>query len=175
MNLPNTLSISRIIFLIPIIILFENNLYVFSVVFFLIASITDYLDGFFARRHNQASDLGALLDLIADKVFVSTLLIWMTYNFNSLTILASSILIVSREISITYLRLFIISQSKKISKVKSDLLGKYKTAIQMTGLGLILISPLATYFVFNLSLFLIFLSALISWYSFFKYLNEWIV
>ncbi len=175
MNLPNILSFSRIIFLIPIIILFENNMYLSSVIFFLTASITDYLDGFFARRHNKTSDLGALLDLLADKIFVSTLLIWMTYNFDSLIVLASSILIVSREISITYLRLFIISKSKKISEVKSDLLGKYKTAIQMTGLGLILISPLATDFVFNLSLFLIFLSALISWYSFFKYLNEWIV
>ena len=117
MNLPNILSFSRIIFLIPIIILFENNMYLSSVIFFLTASITDYLDGFFARRHNKTSDLGALLDLLADKIFVSTLLIWMTYNFDSLIVLASSILIVSREISITYLRLFIISKSKKLVKL----------------------------------------------------------
>ena len=50
----------------------------FLVLTFIIASITDYLDGYFARKNNQTSDLGALLDLLADKIFVSVLLIWMT-------------------------------------------------------------------------------------------------
>ena len=82
MNLPNILSISRIILLVPIIIFFENDMYISSVVTFIVASVTDYLDGFFARRNNQSSDLGAFLDLLADKVFVSTLFIWMTFNFD---------------------------------------------------------------------------------------------
>ena len=99
----------------------------------------------------------------------------MTFHFDSLILLISSILIVSREISISYLRLFIISNSKKISNVKSDKYGKFKTAFQMIGLGVILISPLTSSFIFNASLSLIFLSALLSWYSFAKYLNKWIV
>tara|TARA_X000000368_G_scaffold128150_1_gene100731 strand:- start:211 stop:648 length:438 start_codon:yes stop_codon:yes gene_type:complete len=142
---------------------------------FIVASITDYLDGYFARKSNQASNVGALLDLLADKVFVSTLLIWMTFNFESLLILISTILIVSREISISYLRLFIVSESKSMEEIKSDLIGKYKTTFQMLGLGFLLISPLSSSTFFNVSLSLIFFSAFMSWYSLARYLKQWIV
>ena len=125
--------------------------------------------------NNQTSDIGALLDLLADKLFVSILLIWMTSNFENTLILISAILIVSREISISYLRLLIVSKSKPISDVKSDILGKYKTAIQMTGLGLILITPITPNFILDVSLALLILSAIISWYSLINYLNKWIL
>ena len=175
MNLPNILSVSRI-FLIPLIILlFENGFYLSCVITYIIASLTDYLDGYFARKNNLTSDLGAVLDLLADKLFVSILLIWMTFEFQSILILISSILIISREISISYLRLLIVSSSKELKEVKSNLLGKYKTAAQMIGLGLILITPITPNFILNLSIALIVMSAVISWYSLSKYLNEWIV
>ena len=175
MNLPNILSISRILLLIPIIFFFELGWYLFSTFVFVIAAITDFLDGYFARKNNQASDMGAFLDLLADKLFVSILLIWITYNLNNIAILISSILIISREISISYLRLYLLSISREIKEIKSDKIGKYKTASQMIGLGFILVSPLTPNFIFNLSLILIFFSALISWYSFIKYQNKWIV
>ncbi len=175
MNLPNILSISRIFLLFPIIFLFEFEFYFVSLGIFIVASITDYLDGYFARKNNQTSNVGALLDLLADKLFVSTLLIWMTFNFESLLILISSILIVSREISISYLRLFIVSQSKYMVEIKSDLIGKYKTTFQMIGLGFLLISPILSSIFFNISLGLIFFSALMSWYSLARYLKKWIV
>ena len=175
MNIPNFLSTLRILLLVPIIFSFEYNFYLFSLIIFIIAALTDFLDGYFARKNNLTSDEGALLDLLADKIFVSVLLIWMTFHFDSLILLISSILIVSREISISYLRLYIVSNSKYIAEVKSDLVGKYKTAIQMFGLGLILISPLLSNFFFNISLVIIFFSALISWYSLVRYLNKWIV
>ncbi len=175
MNLPNILSISRILLLIPIIFFFELGWYLFSTFVFVIAAITDFLDGYFARKNNQTSDSGALLDLLADKLFVSILLIWITYNFNHIAILISSILIISREISISYLRMYFLSLSGELKETKSDKTGKYKTVSQMIGLGLILASPLTPNFIFNLSLILIFFSALISWYSLIKYLNKWIV
>ena len=175
MNIPNILSVSRIFLLIPIITFFVNDFFILSLLTFVIASITDYLDGYFARKKNLISDLGAFLDLLADKIFVSVILIWMTFNFDNPIILISSILIVSREISISYLRLFIISKSKNIAEVKSDFLGKYKTTLQMIALGFILISPLTSDLVFNFSLILLFLSAVISWYSFVRYLKKWIV
>lgn len=175
MNLPNILSISRIFLVFPIIYLFEYEFYFVSLGVFIVASITDYLDGYFARKSNQTSNVGALLDLLADKVFVSTLLIWMTFNFESLLILISTILIVSREISISYLRLFIVSQSKNMDEIKSDLIGKYKTTFQMLGLGFLLISPLSSSTFFDVSLGLIFFSAFMSWYSLAKYLKQWIV
>ena len=175
MNLPNILSISRILLLVPIIFFFEIGWFLFSTFVFIIAAITDFLDGYFARKNNQTSDIGALLDLLADKLFVSILLIWITFNFNNISILISSILIVSREISISYLRLYYLSKSGEIKEIKSDKIGKFKTATQMIGLGLILASPLTPNFIFNLSLILIFFSALVSWYSLLKYINKWIV
>ena len=175
MNFPNILSISRILLLVPIIFFFEIGWYLFSTFVFIVAAITDFLDGYFARKNNQTSDIGALLDLLADKLFVSILLIWITFNFNYLSVLISSILIVSREVSISYLRLYFLSKSKEIKEIKSDKVGKYKTATQMIGLGLILASPLTSNFIFNFSLILIFFSALVSWYSLIKYLNKWIV
>ncbi len=89
MNLPNFLSISRLILIIPIIILYEVDYYLSSVLLFIVASITDFFDGYYARKNNQASEVGALLDLISDKIFVSTLLIWMTFTFDSVLILVS--------------------------------------------------------------------------------------
>tara|TARA_B100000035_G_C20747436_1_gene442421 strand:+ start:97 stop:624 length:528 start_codon:yes stop_codon:yes gene_type:complete len=175
MNLPNILSVSRILLLIPIIIFFENDMYVFCIATFIFASFTDFLDGYFARKNTQTSDVGSILDLLADKIFVCTLLIWMTFKFNSSVILISSILIVTREISISYLRLFFVLKSKKISEFKSDLLGKVKTTFQMIGLGFILVSPLISDPIFNISLALLLLSSLISWFSFIQYLNKWIV
>ena len=175
MNLPNILSISRVLLLVPIIFLFEYEFYLASLIIFIIASVTDYLDGYLARKNNLSSNTGALLDLLADKIFVATLLVWITYNFENIFILISSILIISREISISYLRLYIISTNKKVDDVKSDFYGKLKTAVQMIGLGFFLITPIASHLIFNLGIILILSSALISWYSFIKYLNKWIV
>ena len=83
MNIPNVLSVSRILLLIPVIIFFESGFFFLSLTAYILASITDYLDGYFARQNNQTSDIGALLDLLADKLFVSILLIWMTFNFEN--------------------------------------------------------------------------------------------
>ena len=126
MNFPNILSVSRIFLSIPIIILFENESYLLSIIFFIIASVTDYLDGFLARKQNLVTKTGALLDLLADKIFVSVILIWMTFTFESVFILVASILIISREIAVSYLRLFIISNNKETREVQPDLFGKLK-------------------------------------------------
>ena len=174
MNVPNILSISRIFLLIPIIIFFENESYLLSIITFIIASVTDFLDGYIARKRNLVSKTGALLDLLADKVFVSIILIWLTFAFGNISILVAAILIISREISISYLRLFIILNSKEIGDVAPDFFGKLKTALQMVGIGCILITPITPYFFFNLSLSLIFSGVVFSWYSFFRYLNKWL-
>ena len=124
MNLPNILSISRIFLVFPIIYLFEYELYFVSLGVFIVVSITDYLDGYFGEEQSNFK-CWSFVDLLADKVFVSILDL-MTFNFESLLILISTILIVSREISISYLRLFIVSQSKNMDEIKSDLIGKDK-------------------------------------------------
>ena len=173
MNFPNILSLSRILLSFPVIIFFEYGYFLFSLFIFFIASITDFLDGFVARKQNQTSELGALLDLIADKLFVSILLIWMTFIFDSKIIFISSLLIISREIIISYLRLYFITKSLEVNDVKADFLGKFKTSIQMIGLGLVLISPIVSSEFFLLSLIFLLSSAVISWVSLFKYIKKW--
>lgn len=173
MNFPNILSLSRILLSFPVIIFFEYGYFVFSLIIFVIASITDFLDGFIARKKNLTSELGALLDLIADKLFVSILLIWMTFIFDSKIIFISSLLIISREIIISYLRLYFITKSLDVNDVKADFLGKLKTSFQMIGLGLVLISPVISNEFFLLSLTFLLSSAIISWASLFKYIKKW--
>ncbi len=173
MNFPNILSLSRILLSFPVIIFFECGYFVFSLIIFVIASITDFLDGFIARKKNLTSELGALLDLIADKLFVSILLIWMTFIFDSKIIFISSLLIISREIIISYLRLYFITKSLDVNDVKADFLGKLKTSFQMIGLGLVLISPVISNEFFLLSLTFLLSSAIISWASLFKYIKKW--
>jgi CDP-diacylglycerol--glycerol-3-phosphate 3-phosphatidyltransferase len=175
MNLPNLLSASRVILIIPIIFFFEINYFLMSCFVFIFASLTDFLDGYLARKKNLESDLGGLLDLLADKLFVSILLVWLSFKFDSYFLLICTIIIISREISVSYLRLFLITQSKEISEISSDFSGKLKTSFQMIGLGLLLISSLNPLYFYNLSLILIFLSAFLSWYSLYSYLKKWIV
>lgn len=137
------------------------------------AAITDYLDGYIARKKNQNSDQGALLDLLSDKIFVSILLIWMTFFFDSLLILLSTLLIVSREITISYLRLYLVSKSFSIDDIKADFLGKLKTSFQMIGLALVLISPYFSDLVFYISATFLMLSAIFSWASLLNYFKKW--
>jgi len=173
MNLPNILSLSRIFLLAPIIIFFYKSFYLLSLIIFITAAITDYLDGHIARKKNLNSDQGALLDLLSDKIFVSVLLIWMTFFFDSLLILLSTLLIVSREITISYLRLYLVSKSFSIDDVKADILGKLKTSFQMIGLALVLISPYFSDLVFYTSTTFLMLSAIFSWASLLNYFKKW--
>lgn len=173
MNLPNILSLSRIFLLVPIIIFFHKSFYLLSLIIFIIAAITDYLDGYIARKKNQNSDQGALVDLLSDKIFVSVLLIWMTFFFDNLLILISTLLIVSREITISYLRLYLVSKSFSIDDVKADILGKLKTSFQMIGLAFVLISPYFSDLVFYTSATFLMLSAIFSWASLLNYFKKW--
>ena len=173
MNFPNFLSALRIFLLFPIIFFFEKNFFSLSLLFFVIGSITDYLDGYIARKFLQSSELGALLDLLADKIFVSILLIWMTFSLENNLILVSSILIICREIVISYLRLYLVSRSKNLEEVKVDIFGKFKTFLQMTALGLIIISPNFSNLFLSISTVILFISAIFSWASFIKYSRKW--
>ena len=87
MTTPSYISISRIALIFPIIFLssFQNSTAnFFSLFLFLIASFSDFIDGYLARKTQSESELGSLLDLIADKLLVCTVLIWISYLHNSI-------------------------------------------------------------------------------------------
>ncbi|MEM2174933.1 MAG: CDP-alcohol phosphatidyltransferase family protein, partial [Candidatus Micrarchaeia archaeon] len=82
LTIPNILSISRLIFL-PLILLFlSKNLYFLSLIFISLSWLTDAFDGYLARKLNQVSDLGKILDHLVDKIWVGTILVTLVITKN---------------------------------------------------------------------------------------------
>jgi len=132
-TLPNRLSIIRILFIPLIILCMENGFPFSSFLLFLVAGITDGLDGFMARRLSMSSKLGLYLDPIADKLLVSSVLITLTYE--NLVPLWMTILLVCREFLINGLRAFLAYEG---IAVYPSFTGKLKTVFQIIGIACIL-------------------------------------
>lgn len=141
-NLPNIITISRIV-VIPVIFLTiyiqSAWWYLFAGLLFIVACITDYLDGYLARSRNELSAFGRLLDPIADKLLVVSALVIIVANRLVWDIsYIPVIVILCREILVSGLREF-------LSEVRVGMpvtrLAKWKTGFQMTALSLILIAP----------------------------------
>jgi cardiolipin synthase len=137
-NLPNYLTIARIL-CIPIIILtfyFEDVIFArrISAFLFLIAAITDFFDGYIARKFNLQSNFGRMLDPIADKLIVSSIMI-MLVKYRKINEIPC-ILIMMREIVVTGMREFLANTN--ISVPVSNL-AKIKTFVQMAAIFLLLI------------------------------------
>ena len=142
-----------------------NNTHL-AFLFFLIASFTDFLDGYFARYLEQESILGANLDLLADKIFVSSLLIFISFHFDNLVFLIMTILIIAREISIGAIRQYLLEINKE-NKIKVNFLGKFKTFFQICSIGIALIF-LDTEFAFIVEVVVV-IAAILSWLSLLNY------
>jgi CDP-diacylglycerol---glycerol-3-phosphate 3-phosphatidyltransferase len=136
LNLPTWLTVSRI-FLVPVVmvVILTKNEHV-GVVIFLAACLTDFLDGYLARKRKQETTLGKLLDPIADKLLMSAAFIslvevgvapaWMV------------VIVVGREFAVTGLRSIAISQGIAIA---ASPWGKYKTVSQVVAVVLLLLGP----------------------------------
>ena len=171
--IPNLLSIFRMTAFLPVIILFSFEYYITSFFLFTAAAWSDFLDGFLARRYNITSNLGSLLDLLADKVLVSSILIFLVFFTGNVYLLILTIIIILREILISSLRLFLVSNGVEILNVTPDKYGKLKTFLQMVSLSLLLLYPLFGNIFFKSVLILLLVSTLLSLISFFNYLKIW--
>jgi CDP-diacylglycerol--glycerol-3-phosphate 3-phosphatidyltransferase len=100
---------------------------------FWFAAITDWFDGYLARRLKQSSPFGAFLDPVADKLIVAAALLMITHEYNSLYITVPAIVLLMREIYISALREWM-SQQGATNLVKVSFIGKAKTAAQMLAL-----------------------------------------
>ena len=145
-----------------------NNIHL-AFLFFLMASFTDFLDGYLARLLEQESILGANLDLLADKIFVSSLLIFISFHFDNLVFLMMTILIIAREISIGTIRQYLLETNKE-NKAKVNFLGKFKTFFQIFSIGIAMIF-LDTEFSSIVEVVVI-IAAALSWLSLFNYSYE---
>lgn len=170
-TLPNRLSILRILF-IPIIVLFiasrEDGLLLASCLLFIIAGITDGLDGYLARKMSLTSRLGLYLDPIADKLLVTSVLITLTY-YHQIPLWVTLIL-VGREFLINGLRAFYAMEGIAIYPSS---FGKIKTALQLIGISCLLfniaVEPIDR-IIHQLGLAVIYGALFFSIYSAIKYL-----
>jgi len=140
-NVPNTLSTVRIA-LIPVFIFVYYLPYAWSHIaataLFALAGITDWFDGYLARRLGQQSKLGAILDPLADKLMVVVALILvLADNPQNNWLLFSTMIIISREIFISTLREWMAAQGEG-SKVAVSFAGKVKTTLQIVALSFLI-------------------------------------
>lgn len=137
MNLPNKLTLLRIC-LIPVFVILMlsqvSNFFLISCIIFIIASITDFLDGKIARKYNLVTDFGKFMDPLADKLLVLSALICMIeYDLVAGWMVT---IIVARELTVSILRAIAADNGKVIAASGG---GKIKTTSQMIAIILLLI------------------------------------
>lgn len=152
MNVPNRITLCRIILsiLLLVLIIFPmekigidfpefkianviiNSKYLICGVIFMIASLTDFLDGYLARKYNLVTDLGKVMDAIADKVLVNGVLIVLAVEgYISVVV---SVVIVSRDIFVDSIKMVAGQKSGAVGASKA---GKFKTAFMLVGITLL--------------------------------------
>ena len=138
---------------------------------FALAAVTDWLDGYLARRMKQTTPFGAFLDPVADKlIVVSALIVLITYHHNAwLTI--PSLIIVGREIVISALREWMAEMNDSVA-IAVSYLGKVKTTLQMIAITLLLIVPVESQSIaMKMGYVLLYLAAVMTLWSMWQYLR----
>lgn len=128
-NLPNSITLSRLVLTLVFIVTASMGTHltlIIALVSFLIATISDWLDGYLARKLNLVTALGKLLDPLADKILVASAFVYFTSQ-NLCPVWVTSV-IIGREFLVTGLRQIAIEQGTVIA---ADRLGKWKTSLQL--------------------------------------------
>lgn len=136
LNVPNTLTLTRIV-LIPVFVVAFYLPWAWShlltAAIFTAAAITDWLDGYLARRLNQASKLGAFLDPVADKLMIAVVLVLLVQHDPTPWLAIPAAVIVGREITVSALREWMAELGER-KRVAVSSMGKIKTVSQMLAL-----------------------------------------
>ena len=187
MNLPTKITVLRLILTIFIVLLlwlpfssfgiqFPTYLvagvivdlkYIIAGIIFIIASLTDFLDGYLARKNNMVTDTGKMLDAIADKVLVNPILILLSTNgfINPVV----PVIYITRDIVVDAIKMQAASKGVVVAAIKS---GKYKTASMMIGLVLVFFYNIPFEFIgLRVDLLLVYLACILSIISAFEYFH----
>jgi CDP-diacylglycerol--glycerol-3-phosphate 3-phosphatidyltransferase/cardiolipin synthase len=173
-NIPNLLTMLRILLIPVFVVIFylpwEWAWQVCAAVFAL-AAVTDWLDGYLARRLNQVSAMGAFLDPVADKLMVSTALILLVQSDPTPALSVPAVVIIGREIAVSALREWMAEIGAR-ARIAVSMIGKIKTTVQMTAIFLLLfrvdVWTLPTYIV---GYVLLYLAAVLTLWSMIVYLK----
>ncbi|MFG1498319.1 CDP-diacylglycerol--glycerol-3-phosphate 3-phosphatidyltransferase [Saccharospirillum sp. HFRX-1] len=174
MNIPNLLTLFRII-MIPVCVgiyyLPYGWAYMVAAAVFTAAAVTDWFDGYLARRLGQMTPFGAFLDPVADKLIVAAALVALVETHGNLWMTLPSIVIIGREIVISALREWMAELGKRAS-VAVNMLGKVKTTLQMIAIVVLLSqNPAAHTSLSTLGLIALQVSAVLTLWSMVVYLR----
>jgi CDP-diacylglycerol--glycerol-3-phosphate 3-phosphatidyltransferase len=180
-SLPNLLTYLRIA-LIPLIIgayyLPSRHAHLLAMMLFVLAAVTDWLDGYLARKLNQLSSFGAFLDPVADKLMVAAALLLLVADEQVLTkvidrriFVVVVLVIIGREIAVSALREWMAALGKR-SSVAVSIMGKLKTIAQMCAISFLLLDqPVLGVDLFTVGESLLYLAAALTLWSMLLYLQ----
>lgn len=185
MNLPNKITVTRLFLTLVIIVMlvipysslgisvmtFDVSgvkvelTYLIAGVIFIIASLTDFLDGYLARKYNLVTDLGKMLDAIADKVLVNPILVILACNNFIPSIIP--VIYITRDIIVDAIKMQAASKGTVVAAIKS---GKLKTASMMIGICLVFFYNIPFEFInIRVDLFLLYFACIMSVVSCIQY------
>ncbi len=187
MNLPNKITVARLFLTLVIVLLLcipfsyfgfsfpkydirgitVELHYLIAGVLFIIASLTDFLDGYLARKYHLVTDTGKMLDAIADKVLVNPILVILAVN--GFIPVVVPVVYITRDIIVDAIKMQAASKGKVVAAIKS---GKLKTASMMVGLTLVFFYNMPFEFInIHVDLFLLYFACIMSVYSAFEYFH----
>ena len=171
MTIPTFFTVLRI-GLIPLLVaLIIQGFHFTAMVFFIFGAISDWLDGFMARRLKQTSRFGAFLDPVADKLLVVSITVLLVWQINSVWFTVPAVIIACREIVIVALREWMASTGNEVSS-KVALHGKIKSVIQFIALSMFIwVSAWDNYYPMLLAYILLYTATIMTLVSMGMYLS----
>ena len=169
-NIPTLLTLFRVV-LIPFFVLAFYLPFVWApfacALIFLVAAVTDWFDGYLARRWNQSTRFGAFLDPVADKVMVAIAMVLVAEHYHTWWVTLPAATMIGREIIISALREWMAELGARTSVAVSTV-GKYKTAFQMIAISVFLLNwqPVETF-----AYILLYTAVILTLWSMFIYLK----
>ena len=162
-NIPNIITISRIISLILGFVFFINDKIILSIIFYVYGGISDAFDGYFARKLSAYTKFGQYLDAISDKLYFLSLIIILLIYGNYLVLLP-----LIMEIIISIVNYLVLKKNKKVF---TERVGKFKTTLLMIDLIIGIITIRINYFIYPYIVFLI-LTLYFHFQTIFAYINQ---
>jgi CDP-diacylglycerol--glycerol-3-phosphate 3-phosphatidyltransferase/cardiolipin synthase len=174
LNVPTLLTLMRVL-LIPVLVLLlclpERNPDWLAASVFAAAAVTDWFDGWLARRLGQTSAFGAFLDPVADKLMVAAALVMLVRQDSSPIVVLPAVVIIGREITISALREWMAELGQR-THVSVSSIGKYKTTMQLIAIGLMLLKgSLSGVSIYRVGLGCLWLAAVLTVWSMVVYLR----
>ena len=175
MTLPTKLTLIRIGMIPVFILLFYIPLFGIKnyllTGLFILAGLTDWFDGYLARRMGMQSEFGAFLDPVADKLMVSVVLVLLVSVHPGWLLALPATIIIGRELTISAVREWMANVGER-TKVAVSIIGKFKTTAQMIAIGFLLFEkPIGDFPTLQIGYVLLYLSALLTLWSMLLYLQ----